>query len=563
MASVRCGMALGQIQRLFDEGTLMGLTDAQLVERFLDRRDEGAFAALVARHGPMVLAVCRSVLKDRTNAEDAFQATFIVLFRKAGGLKSAGSLGSWLYRVAYRIAIRANAVAARRRERPIEEVTMAAEAGSPGEAEIDRELLPIIHAEIDRLPDRYRAPIALCCLQGLSYEQAAHQLGLPLGTVGSRITRARELLRSRLVRRGVTATTAALSVLLAREATAAPAGWVEAATRAAMRLGEGAGAATAAGRVSAAVALSDHVLRRMLMIRLIQMISVLAAAAMAGLSAWVSLGDGGEPKPVAPARQAETKRVEEPERQTKAGAETPKPKPAVSTYIELVSVVPESDKKAAGEKPAQILNYGLKYADVDRIVQTVPAIRESVLIREIRWPIRRGQRSLDGHIIGTTPSYSNINRLEMERGRFLSKADHDKFENYAVIGSDVARTLFPTEDPINHSVKLGTDFYTIVGVVKERANTSAISGHFEVRDFNRDVYIPFNTCKLRFGERVIVQQGAAPWAEECQLSRLILLLHDDAMVEETAALIRSTLIKPYHPKGDVQVIVIRLQSKSR
>ena len=337
----------------------------------------------------MVLAVCRSVLKDRTNAEDAFQATFIVLFRKAGGLKSAGSLGSWLYRVAYRIAIRANAVAARRRERPIEEVTMAAEAGSPGEAEIDRELLPIIHAEIDRLPDRYRAPIALCCLQGLSYEQAAHQLGLPLGTVGSRITRARELLRSRLVRRGVTATTAALSVLLAREATAAPAGWVEAATRAAMRLGEGAGAATAAGTVSAAVALSDHVLRRMLMIRLIQMISVLAAAAMAGLSAWVSLGDGGGPKPVAPARQAETKRVEEPKKNEAGegpirGRATPKPKPAVSTYIELRSVVPESDKKAAGEKPAQILSYGLKYADVDRIVQTVPAIRESVLIREIR-----------------------------------------------------------------------------------------------------------------------------------------------------------------------------------
>ena len=302
MASARSGMALGPIQRLFDEGTLTGLTDAQLVERFFDRRDEGAFAALVARHGPMVLAVCRGVLKDRTNAEDAFQATFIVLFRKAGGLKSSGSLGSWLYRVAYRIAIRANAVAARRRERPIEEVTMAVEAGSPGEAEIDRELLPIIHAEIDRLPDRYRAPIALCCLQGLSYEQAAHQLGLPLGTVGSRITRARELLRSRLVRRGVTATTAALSVLLAREATAAPAGWVEAATRAAMRLGAGEGAAKAAGSVSAAVALSDHVLRRMLMIRLIQMIAPLAVAATAGLVAWASVGVAGRPDgPDAPA----------------------------------------------------------------------------------------------------------------------------------------------------------------------------------------------------------------------------------------------------------------------
>ncbi len=312
MASARPGMALQQIQRLFDEGTLLGLTDAQLLERFLDRRDEGAFAALVARHGPMVLAVCRGVLKDQSDAEDAFQATFLVLFRKAGGLKSAGSLGSWLYRVAYRIAIRANAVAARRRERPIEEVTMAGEAAVPGEPAGDRELLPIIHAEIDRLPDRYRAPIALCYLQGLSYEQAARQLGWPLGTVGSRIARARELLRSRLVRRGVTATTAALPVLLAREATAAPAGWVEAATRAAMRLGEGAGGAKAAGTVSAAVALSDHVLRRMLMIRLIQMISVVTVAATAGLAAWASLGDGGGGKPLTTAKAAGTKQVEEP-----------------------------------------------------------------------------------------------------------------------------------------------------------------------------------------------------------------------------------------------------------
>jgi RNA polymerase sigma factor (sigma-70 family) len=304
---MRSGAALGQVGRLFDEGTLTGLTDSQLVENFLGRRDERAFAALVARHGAMVLAVCRGVLRDQGDAEDAFQATFLVLFRKAGGLKSAGSLGGWLYRVAYRIALRANAVAARRRERPIEEVAMAAEAGPSGEPGIDRELLPIIHAEIDRLPDRYRAPIALCYLQGLSYEQAARQLGWPLGTVGSRIARARELLRSRLVRRGVTATAVALPVLLAREATAAPAGWVEAATSAAMRLGEG---AEAVGTVPAAVALSDHVLRRMFMIRLVQMTSLLAAVAMAGVSAWVSLGGGGMPRPVASAGPAQTKRIE-------------------------------------------------------------------------------------------------------------------------------------------------------------------------------------------------------------------------------------------------------------
>jgi DNA-directed RNA polymerase specialized sigma24 family protein len=121
MASARSGIASRQIRQLFDEGSLTGLTDAQILERFVARRDEAAFAILVERHGPMVLAVCRGVLKDVNDAEDAFEAAFLVLFRKSGGLRGGGSLGSWLYRVAYRIAIRANAVAARRRERSWED----------------------------------------------------------------------------------------------------------------------------------------------------------------------------------------------------------------------------------------------------------------------------------------------------------------------------------------------------------------------------------------------------------------------------------------------------------
>ncbi len=319
MASGRSGIALGQIRRLFDEGTLTGLTDAQILERFVARRDEGAFAILVERHGPMVLAVCRGVLKNVNDAEDAFQATFLVLFRKADGLRVGGSLGSWLYRVAYRIALRANAVAARRRERSWEESVMTARVAPTGEAEADRELLPMIHQEIDRLPDRYRAPIALCYLEGLSYEEAAHRLGWPLGTVGSRMARARELLKSRLTRRGVTATSAALAALLAREATAAPAGWVEATTRAAMGLSH-ASRGAAAGAVSAAVALSDQVLRRMLMIKLIQMTVLLTTLASAGLLAWSSIGTGDEPKRPAAraiaAARAQTPRAGAPGRRT-------------------------------------------------------------------------------------------------------------------------------------------------------------------------------------------------------------------------------------------------------
>ncbi len=259
----------------------------------------GVLVFLVARHGPMVLAwsgagACSGT---RNDAEDAFQATFLVFVRKAGGLaggRIAGELGSPGGPPGS--PLRANAEAARRRERSSEEDVMAAEAASTSEAGVDRELLPIIHAEIDRLPDRYRAPIALCYLEGLSYEQAAHHLGWPIGTVGSRIARARDLLRSRLSRRGVTASTAVRSALLVREATAAPAAWIEATTRTVLGMGAATGGAKAAGTVSAAIALSDGFLRRMLMIRLIQMTSVLAVAATAGFMAWGSLADGVGPK---------------------------------------------------------------------------------------------------------------------------------------------------------------------------------------------------------------------------------------------------------------------------
>ena len=341
MSSGRSGIALRQIRRLFDEGTLTGLADAQLLDRFVARRDEGAFAVLVVeRHGPMVLAVCRGVLKDVNNAEDAFQATFLVLFRKASGLRGGGSLGSWLYRVAYRIAIRANAVAARRRERSWEDEAMAAESASSkkAEAELDRELLPMIHQEIDRLPDRYRAPIALCYLEGRSYEEVAHQLGWPIGTVGSRLARARELLKSRLARRGVTATSGALAILLAREATAAPAGWVSATTRAAMGLSRTANVATAAGAVSAAVALSNQILRRMLVIKLIQAAALMTAVASAGLLAWTSIGTGDEPKRPAAAMKVAAKAQARP-------ADDPKPKDAMPGKVSIKGRVIAPDSK--------------------------------------------------------------------------------------------------------------------------------------------------------------------------------------------------------------------------
>ena len=199
---------LRDIQTLFDTGTAGGLSDGQLLERFRSRRDataEAAFEVLVLRHGPMVLRVCRNVLHDPNDAHDAFQATFLVLVRHCGSVRKRDSVGSWLYGVASRVAARARVDAARRRS--VERrggLRVVTAVDPPEDAGPDRaEFGPAVQEEVRRLPEKYRAAIVLCYWQGLTHEQAAVQLGIPLGTVRSRVARARDLLRRRLIRRGV------------------------------------------------------------------------------------------------------------------------------------------------------------------------------------------------------------------------------------------------------------------------------------------------------------------------------------------------------------------------
>ena len=199
---------LRDIQTLFDTGTASGLSDRQLLERFASRRDasaEAAFEVLVLRHGPMVLRVCRNVLGDPTDAQDAFQATFLVLVRRCGSIRRLESLGSWLYGVACRVAARARVEAARRRAAERRGALRVVQAVDPSEGgEPDRaEFGPVIQEEVRRLPEKYRAVVVLCYWQGLTQEQAATQLGCPLGTVRSRLARARNLLHRRLTRRGL------------------------------------------------------------------------------------------------------------------------------------------------------------------------------------------------------------------------------------------------------------------------------------------------------------------------------------------------------------------------
>jgi RNA polymerase sigma factor (sigma-70 family) len=200
MAGESQGAILRGIGRIFNHGSLTGLSEGQLLCLFA-AGDEGAFEVLVSRHGPMVLGVCRRLLDDSRDAEDAFQATFLVLLKKAGGLRDPEAVGPWLYGVAYRVAARIRARAARR---PLEERNGARPHAVPPDCEPEqKELRALIDAEILRLPEKYRRPVVLCYVEGRSHEEAARRLRCSTGSLRGRLDRAREKLKARLIRRGV------------------------------------------------------------------------------------------------------------------------------------------------------------------------------------------------------------------------------------------------------------------------------------------------------------------------------------------------------------------------
>ena len=222
MAESASGSVLRQVETLFEAGTAAGLTDSELLERFAASRDaagEAAFAALVARHGPMVLQVCRQLLGHRHDAEDAFQAVFLVLARKAATIRIPEFLSHWLYGVALRCAARAKRGSGRQRRREENDAMRASTSGTvvelhaeqAGDRLLLREDLEALHQELARLPGRFRLPIILCYLEGLTTDEAARRLRVPVGTVRSRLARARDRLRLALTRRGVALSAAPLA----------------------------------------------------------------------------------------------------------------------------------------------------------------------------------------------------------------------------------------------------------------------------------------------------------------------------------------------------------------
>jgi RNA polymerase sigma factor (sigma-70 family) len=192
-----------------------GMTDGELVNRFLSHQDDDAIAALIRRHGPMVWGVCRRLLRSHHDAEDAFQATFLVLVKKAATLPNRETVGNWLYGVAHQTAVRMRAMVAKRgvREKQVEVMPEPATA----EQYVWNDLAPVVDEELSRLPDKYRVLIVLCDLEGVTRRDVAQRLGIPEGTTASRLATARAMLAKRLARRGVVMSGVLLGAVLSQQ----------------------------------------------------------------------------------------------------------------------------------------------------------------------------------------------------------------------------------------------------------------------------------------------------------------------------------------------------------
>ena len=250
MSSATTSPVLRFLRDLRDDAACEG-SDARLLARFVSSRDEPAFGALVRRHGPMVYSVCRRVLGHAHDAEDAFQATFLVLARRAGSIRKPASLASWLYGVAFRVARKARSHGSRRQLQGIPCADSASAATAPQGSSLPeaawRELWEILDEELNRLPEKLRAPLVLCYLEGRTNEAAAGYLGCTKGTISSRLSRGRQLLRRRLTRRGLTPFGGLLVGLFGANAApaAVPAALVQETVQAALHFSAGAAPAIA------------------------------------------------------------------------------------------------------------------------------------------------------------------------------------------------------------------------------------------------------------------------------------------------------------------------------
>ncbi len=405
MAKATPSPILQALRGLAEDRAVSGLPDRELLRRLVAGRDEAAFGAVVRRHGPAVLGVCRALLADPHDAEDAFQATFLVLARRARSIRATASLGSWLHGVAYRTAMRARTEFAKRKRHE-------ALAASRGVAEAADELAwrdvrAAVHRELNAVPERLRAPLVLCYLEGRTQDEAALQLGLPLGTLRGRLERGRALLRRRLARLGL-GPAAVLVAAAWPEAGAAAVPPTLADSTASAAAGSAAGQAVS-GLVTPKVAtLAEGVMRAMVMTRLKVASAVLLVLGVlgAGAAAFLQATAAAQGDPVAHARQT----AGGPDRALPKGhAEAPPPpRPGGAAADQPAAgdkVGPGGDTRPADDRPAE--------AERARLEETGPA-----LVKEFVATLRKRYGEQDAGELRRFIDPAYLKEHKLEEGRF-------------------------------------------------------------------------------------------------------------------------------------------------
>lgn len=373
----------------------MSPVDGQLLERYAAERSEAAFEALVERHGRMVLGVCERLLKDSHDAEDAFQATFLVLARGPAKLRRSDSVASWLHGVALRIGLNAKRQAAVRREheRRVAEMTET-------ESETAwRDLGPVLDEELGRLPERLRAPVVLCYLQSKSTKEAAKELGWTHGALRGRLAKARDLLRGRLSRRGIVIGAALLASIISENASAAavPPACIASTVQAATALSAG-GALASAGLSSEAAALAEGALRGMFLAKVKAVAGVVVAGACLLVGATfvaTELSSREEPVPTAapeePAApvppQVDRGEPAEPGQEALAAQEV-----APGVRLPGPAIVPKGKRAGRAELKRRLAARRLAGEDLpEAVLQSLLAFRPGAAIEEVKRRTKGGQ----------------------------------------------------------------------------------------------------------------------------------------------------------------------------
>jgi RNA polymerase sigma factor (sigma-70 family) len=345
----------GSFRLLFEVGTVAGMSDGELLDRFQARRTVGAeaaeiaFGAIIERHGPMVLRVCQGQLGDEHDAQDAFQATFLILARKADSIRNRDSAASWLQGVARRVAACARRASAVRRAK--ERAASRPDVVSSSDSD-QSELAPAVREEVSDLPEKYRTPLMLCLLNGLTHEEVATRLGWPVGTVKTRVRQAKDRLRTRLTRRGFAPSVGVIAAAMtAREASAIPLALVRSTARAALRYASG--KALTAGAASASVAtLVELGIGSLLMsrIKLVALILTTIGAFAAGTAGHARQGTGGKEKIEPVQVKTEVKEAVEPPKVVEVTEDD------LFVQLENVKLEHERHKNQSGAQKTFLLN---------------------------------------------------------------------------------------------------------------------------------------------------------------------------------------------------------------